>query len=175
MRRTPPNTAQTPPYPSMVAPAPQTADAGGSQLTFGALTIDEPHRPAGPNRRKIAARAADRTIRAADRTGEHVDPDRAEARDQVAGHLLTWLRKLEPGDDFQAADWHNWMVAHDLYPRPDVYSPRAAGNLWRRLVSAGVIDRIGYRANAGCPERNTHATTRPVYRLLRAPTEEDLG
>ena len=143
----------------------------GAQLSLTSLAPTESQRPAGPNRRTLARNQASRVV---DGTVQADTAERAEAIAQVKRNLVDWITyRFSIGGEFQSCDFNEWMHEQGMFPRREVYDPRAVGAMFRRLVRRGRIATVGYRSNSGSRISNYNSTTRPVYRLVDYPEMED--
>ena len=77
--------------------------------------------------------------------------------------LWKFIRTQDLGGEFQAIDFSHWATQQPQYD--DDIDLRSAGGMFRAMVSAGVLEQIGFRNNGGNKDTNYHGTPRTVYRV----------
>lgn len=79
--------------------------------------------------------------------------------------LWKFIRRMNPGDEFQAIDFSNWV--QETRPHmSDSIDLRSTGGMFRDLSNAGIIERSAYRNNGGNKKSNYHGTPRSVWRIV---------
>lgn len=78
--------------------------------------------------------------------------------------LWKFLRMHDIGFEFQAIDFTHWAQQQPQYDQ--TIDMRATGGMFRQLVSSGIVEKLGYRNNAGNKATNYHGTPRQVYRTI---------
>lgn len=135
------------------------------QLTFESERADRRRpRPATRLQREAAHTVA---ITAATRAATPRTTERHRALNQLREHLIRYICQLGIRQEFQAADFHKWMIDTKRIPRKGgALDARATGAMFLALRRLGVLEIVGHRTNAGCRATGYHPTLRPVYRVI---------
>lgn len=134
------------------------------QLTFDSERADRRKpRPASRVQREAAHTVA---ITAATRAATPRTTERDKALNALREHLTRYICQLGVRQEFQASDFHQWMIETKRIPRKGgALDARATGAMFLALRKLGVLEIVGHRTNAGCRATGYHATLRPVYRV----------
>lgn len=77
--------------------------------------------------------------------------------------LWAYIRKHDLGHEFQAVDFSHWAAQQPQFE--EGVDLRSTGGMFRAMVSAGVLEQIGFRSNGGNKDTNYNGTPRTVYRI----------
>jgi hypothetical protein len=146
--------------------------AAGSQQTIATqrAALDRP---------SIASRIDRQSIHATQQAqrGESVfaaNKARSEAMSIVAGGLADFIHQLGVGAEFQGVDFTTRMYQLKLWPDTSVFDRRATGAMYKRLMTRGVIEIVGYRPDGGCKHTDHNSSVRPVFKILRTTNRAEV-
>ncbi len=150
----------------------QLTPGSTGQLTFE----NERARQRGPILSTAHERAAE-TRRVRGIVDEGVAPDtvaRLAAVNALEDELHEFIRHLGVAGTFQSNEF--WTRLHELgrTPDPNVLDERAVGGLITRFAWCGLIVKVGYRANNGCPHSGYNGTARPVWAIKSVEHPRDV-
>lgn len=93
-------------------------------------------------------------------------PSMARNRKVLKLRWLLWkfIRTSGLNHEFQAIDFSSWAIQQPQH-EPDL-DMRATGGMFTAMVSAGILEQIGFRNNGGNKDTNYHGTPRVVYRVV---------
>lgn len=77
--------------------------------------------------------------------------------------LWKFIRTHDLGHEFQAVDFSHWAAQQPQFE--EGVDLRSTGGMFRTMVSAGVLEQIGFRNNGGNRDSNYNGTPRTVYRV----------
>lgn len=93
----------------------------------------------------------------------------AEAKARALADLDAMLRgfiaRLNQGDEFQCADFTEWLNRSGVAPDPELVDPRVVGGLIARLAGEGLIQAGGYAMTRASAHTNAHSSPKRVWRV----------